>query len=362
MARVHNFGAGPGALPLEALKRAQEELLDFQGTGMSIMEMSHRSKEYDAVHNEAIANLKQLIGMGDEYKVMFLGGGASTQFAMVPMNLLGPGKSADYILTGHWSEGAHKEAKLFGTTRVAATTKENDTYTRIPKQNELDLDPSAVYTHITTNNTIYGSQWHYVPNTGKVPIVADMSSDFLWKPFDPKPFGLIYAGAQKNLGPAGVTVVIIREDLLAQCRQDLPTMFKYHTHASKNSLFNTPPVFPIYMTWLTTQWLLGQGGLTAVQKTNEAKGKVIYGAIDGSGGFYRGPVASDSRSLMNVVFRLPSEELEAKFVAEAKKGGLVGLKGHRSVGGIRASTYNAISLESVQVLAAFMKEFARTNG
>ena len=362
MKRVHNFGAGPAALPLEILEEAKAELLDFQGTGMSILEMSHRSKEYDAVHHEAMANVKELIGLGDEYKVLFLGGGASLQFTMLPMNLLGPGRSADYVVTGHWSENAVKEAKLQGTVNVAADTKENGSFTRIPRQDELKLDPKAAYVHITTNNTIYGTEWHEYPKTGNVPLVADMSSDFLSHPFDGKQFGAIYAGAQKNLGPAGVTIVILRDDLLAQCRQDLPTMLKYQTHAAKESLFNTPPVFAIYLSNLTLRWLKKNGGLAAMEKVNKAKGEVIYGAIDGSNGFYRGPVAKDSRSLMNVVFRLPNEELDAKFVAEGKKAGLVGMKGHRSTGGIRVSTYNAVSLASVQAVADFMKEFARING
>ncbi len=362
MNRVHNFGAGPGALPLEVVETAQKELLDFQGTGMSIMEMSHRSKEYDAVHQEAMANVKELLGLGDNFKVLFVGGGASTQFAMVPMNLLGGDKSADYVVTGHWSEGAVKEAKLFGKVNIAATTKENDTYTRIPKQDELKLDPSAVYVHVTSNNTIYGTQWASFPETGNVPIVCDMSSDFLSRPIPAEKFGLIYAGAQKNMGPAGVTVVVVREDVLGQCRQDLPTMLKYTTHASKDSLYNTPPVFPIYVSNLVLRWIKAKGGLAGVQRENEAKGKAIYGAIDESGGFYRGPVAKDSRSLMNVVFRLPSEELEAKFIAEGKKQSFVGMKGHRSTGGIRVSTYNAVPLASVQAVVSFMKEFARTNG
>lgn len=362
MNRVHNFGAGPAALPLDVLQIAQKELLDYQGTGMGIMEASHRGKEYDAIHHEAMANVKELLGLGDDWKVLFLGGGASLQFAMLPMNLLGPGRSADYIVTGHWSEAAVKEARLLGTVNIAATTKENDTFTRIPRQDELKLDPKATYVHVTSNNTIYGTQWAAFPNTGSVPIACDMSSDIFSRTFDPKPFGVIYAGAQKNLGPAGVTLVMMRDDLLAQCRTDLPAMLKYQTHASKESLYNTPPVFPIYVSNLVLRHLKAKGGLAAVEKENRAKGEVIYGAIDGSGGFYRGPVARDSRSLMNVVFRLPSEDLEAKFIAEGKKQGFVGMKGHRSTGGIRVSTYNAITIDSLRALAAFMAEFARANG
>ncbi len=364
MNRVHNFGAGPAALPLEALQEAQAEFLDYKGSGMSILEASHRGKEYDAVHHEAMANVKELLGLGDDWKVLFVGGGASLQFAMLPMNLLHGDRSADYVVTGHWSEGAVKEAKIQGVKySIAATTKEeNGGFTRIPKQAELKLDPNAAYVHITTNNTIYGTEWQYTPDTGKVPIAADMSSDFLSRPIEVAKYGMIYAGAQKNLGPAGVTVVALRDALLEQCRTDIPTMLRYRTHAEKESLYNTPPVFAIYLSNLCLRWLKKNGGLPAMEKVNKAKGEVLYGAIDSSGGFYRGPVAKDSRSLMNVVFRLPSEELEAKFIAEGKKAGIVGVKGHRSVGGIRLSTYNAVSLDAVKAVVSFMDEFKRTNG
>jgi len=359
--RIHNYYAGPAALPQEVLEQACAEMLDFRGSGMSVMETSHRSKEYEAVHNEAIALFKELMGMGEEWKVLFLQGGASLQFAMVPMNFLAEGRSADYILTGSWSKKALKEAKLLGKPRVAATTEENGVFNRIPKQAELKLDPGAVYCHITSNNTIFGTQWHRFPDIGNVPLVADMSSDILSRPMDVKPFGLIYAGAQKNLGPSGVTVVAIHDRLLAQAREGLPTMLSYKTHIADNSLYNTPPSFAIYILNLTLNWLKKKGGTAAMGRENAQKTELIYGAIDGSSGFYRCPVERESRSQMNVVFRLPSEDLEAKFISEGKKAGFVGLKGHRSVGGIRVSIYNANGLDSVKDITTFMKDFAGRN-
>ncbi len=357
-ARVFNFNPGPAVLPLPALERARDELLDFAGTGMSILETSHRSKEYEAVHQEAKALIKELLALPDDYHVIFLGGGASLQFAMVPMNLLGEGKSADYVITGSWSKLALKEAKILGTPRVAATS-EPDRFTYIPT--ELDLDPNAVYVHITSNNTIYGTQYHRFPDTGGVPIVADMSSDIMWRPFDVRPFGLIYAGAQKNMGPAGVTVIIIRDDMLKKCKPGLPTMLSYVTHVEKDSLHNTCPVFAIYMVRNVLAWVKEQGGLAAMEKRNREKGDLLYAAVDADPDFFRAPVRKDSRSYMNAVFRLPSEELEAAFIAEAKKRGMVGLKGHRSVGGIRVSMYNALPLEAVQTLVNFMEDFRKTH-
>lgn len=358
MERARNFNPGPAALPLTVLQRVQAELLNFAGTGMAILEISHRSKDYEAVHNGAQALLRELLGIPQEYTILFLGGGASLQFSMVPMNLLGPGMSADYIITGAWSQKAFKEAKLVGSPRVAASTEVDGKFTRIPKQEELQLDPHARYVHITSNNTIFGTQWQSFPKTGQVPLVADMSSDFLWRPFDVKPFGLIYGGAQKNLGPAGVTLVIIRQDLLNLCREDIPIILRFKTHASNNSLYNTPPVFAIYVLKLVLEWIKERGGLTAMERENRAKAERIYGVIDAFPAFYLAPVEKESRSYMNAVFRLPNQELEARFLEEAKAHNFVGLKGHRSVGGIRVSMYNYVERTWVEELASFMEDFA----
>jgi phosphoserine aminotransferase len=361
MARVYNFNPGPAALPLQALERARDELIDFRGSGMSIIEHSHRGKEYEAVHDEAIALIRELLSVSDDYHVLFLQGGASQQFAMVPMNLLPPGKSADYVLTGGWSEKALEEAKIVGTTRIAATTGVSGKYTRIPKASELDLDPKAAYVHLTSNNTLFGTQWSEFPDTGSVPLVCDMSSDFMWRKFDVNKFGLIYAGAQKNVGPSGIAIVLARKDLVEGGRKDIPKVFRYKTHADNRSLYNTPPTFSIYLVRNVLACLKEEGGLAAVEKKNREKGRILYGAIDENPDFFRAPVEKDSRSLMNVVFRLPTEALEDQFVAEAKKAKMVGLKGHRSVGGIRVSTYNAVSIEAVQTLTTFMREFAKAN-
>lgn len=359
MTRIKNFNAGPAALPLEALERAQRELLDFEGTGMSIMEHSHRGKVYEAVHNEAIRLLEELLGIPSTHQTLFLQGGASQQFAMVPMNLLGQGQSADYVLTGAWAKKAFGEAKIVGTARVAATTEVDGKFPRIPKQSELQLDPKAAYVHITSNNTIAGTQYHSFPNVGSVPLVADMSSDFLWKPIDVSKFGLIYAGAQKNVGPSGVVVVVIRKDLVEKGRTDIPKIFRYSTHAAENSLYNTPPTFSIYLIRNVLDVIKKGGGVAAMEQKNREKGDALYAAIEGRSDFYRCPVDKDSRSYMNVVFNLPTPELEAEFVSAAQKQGLVGLKGHRSVGGIRASIYNAVSLEWVRALVDFMNGFHR---
>jgi phosphoserine aminotransferase len=362
MSRVSNFNAGPAALPLPVLERAREELLDYAKSGMSIMEHSHRGKVYESVHDEAIALLRDLMGISDAYHVLFLQGGASQQFAMVPMNLLPAGKSADYLMTGAWSEKALSEAKLLGTARGIASTKtEKKTYERIPRQDEIQVDPNAAYVHMTTNNTIFGTQWKSEPNVGALPLVADASSDILSRKVDVNKYGLIYAGAQKNLGPSGVTVVIVRKDLVEAGRKDIPVIFRYGTHAENNSLYNTPPTFGIYLMRNVLLWIKDSGGLTKIEAANEEKGRILYGAIDGQPDYYKGPVAKDSRSLMNIVFRLPSEALEEKFAKEATAAGMVGLKGHRSVGGIRASTYNAVSVADVQKLADFMKAFASKN-
>jgi phosphoserine aminotransferase len=357
MARAKNFNAGPAALPVRALEQARDELLDFQGTGMSIIEHSHRGKAYEAVHDEALGLVRELLGVPDTYDVLFLQGGASQQFAVIPMNLLPAGKSADYIVTGTWSKKALSEAKTLGATRVAATTEVDGKFPRIPKQAELDLDPAAAYVHLTSNNTIAGTQWHAFPDVGNVPLVADMSSDILWRPIDVSRFGLIYAGAQKNIGPSGLALVIIRKDLVESGRKDIPKIFQYRTHAAEKSLYNTPPTFSIYLMRNVLALMKETGGLAAMEQRNREKADLVYRAIEARPGFYRSPVDPDSRSTMNIVFNLPTPELEAEFVAAAQKEGLVGLKGHRSVGGIRASVYNAAELDWVQALVDFMAAF-----
>ncbi|AUX44016.1 MFS transporter [Sorangium cellulosum] len=359
MARVHNFNAGPAGLPLPPLERAQRELLDFEGTGMSIMEHSHRGKAFEAVHNEAISLLRQLLRVPDDYHVLFMQGGAAMQFALVPMNLLPPDRSADYIMTGGWSEKALEEAKRVGTVRVAASTAVDKRYTRIPHQNELSLDPNAAYVHMTTNNTLFGTQWHWLPDTGDVPLVADMSSDILWRPIDVSRFALIYAGAQKNIGPSGVTVVLVRKDLVDRARKDIPVIFRYATYAANNSLYNTPPTFAIYLMRNVLAYTLEIGGLEELERRNRKKAELLYATLDAKADFFLAPAEKESRSFMNVVFRLPSEDLEKRFVAEAAKEGMVGLAGHRSTGGIRVSTYNAVTIESVERLTAFMRDFAK---
>jgi phosphoserine aminotransferase len=358
--RIYNFSAGPAVLPLPVLEEVQKNLLGLPGVGMSILEISHRSKAFDAVINEAVADIRSLASIPDNYHILFLQGGASTQFSMAPMNLLSPDRSADYVITGSWSKKALKEAQKVGRTNVAGTT-EPEKFTRIPSQSDLKLDPAASYVHITTNNTIFGTEWKNEPETGSVPLVADTSSDMFSRPIAVSRYGLIYAGAQKNLGPAGVTLVILRDDLLARSPKNLPTMLDYNTYAKENSLYNTPPVFAIYIVGLVMKWIIKQGGLDEVHKRNQEKAGLLYDEID-STGFYRGHAAPDSRSLMNVTFRLSTEDLEKQFVAEATKAGLDGLKGHRSVGGIRASIYNAFPREGVDALVSFMKEFERTHG
>ncbi|AGC46717.1 phosphoserine aminotransferase [Myxococcus stipitatus DSM 14675] len=361
--RVINFNPGPAGLPLPALERAREELLDFQATGMSVMEHSHRGKDYEAVHDEAISLLTQLVGLPSSHQVLFLTGGASQQFAQVPMNYLTPGTSADYLMTGVWSEKALDEAKYYGTPRVAATTVQPDKhYTRVPRQDELNLDPKAAYVHITTNNTIYGTQWHTFPDVGGVPLVADMSSDFLWKKMDLSRFALTYAGAQKNLGPSGVTLVVAAKDFIARGRKDIPKIFRYSIHAENNSLYNTPPTLAIYLVRNVLAWMKDVGGLAQVEAWNRQKADLLYGALDKHSGFYRAPVERESRSVMNVVFHLPTPELDAAFVADAKQQGMVGLKGHRTAGGIRVSTYNAVTVENVRTLVTFMEHFMKTRG
>lgn len=359
--RIFNFNAGPAVLPLAVLVEAQSEFLNYNETGMSVMEISHRSKPYDEINDEAEANMKSLLGLGDEYRVLFLQGGASTQFAMVPMNFLAPGRTADYIMTGTWSEKAKKEADLLGQTHVAASTADGN-YKRIPKEPEIKLSENPVYVHLTSNNTIFGTQWRDFPDLGNVPVIADMSSDILSRPFDAAKFAMIYAGAQKNLGPAGVTIVIIRKDLVATCNKKIPTMLRYDIHEKNDSLYNTPPCYSVYMVNLILRWLKKNGGVAAMYKRNLEKARILYDTIDQSQGFYRGHADTDSRSLMNVTFRLPSEELENKFAAESIRAGMQGLKGHRSVGGLRASIYNAMPIEGCKALREFMLDFQRKNG
>ena len=358
--RIFNFSAGPAVLPLEVLEEAQRDLMALPGVGMSILEISHRSKPFDEVIEGCEADLRALAGIPANYHVLFLQGGASLQFSMVPMNLLPSGGSADYIVTGSWSEKAVKEAKRVGGVKIAASTA-SENFARVPKQSELTLDPAAAYVHYTTNNTIFGTEWHYVPDVGRVPLVADTSSDMFSRPIDVGKFGLIYAGAQKNLGPSGLTLVIVRDDLVARTPASLATMLQYGVHVENKSMYNTPPVFGVYIMRLVLKWLLKEGGLPAIDARNTRKADKLYAEIDRTG-YYRGHAHKDSRSRMNVTFRLPSEELEKKFVKESTAAGLDGLKGHRSVGGIRASIYNAFPEAGVDALVAFMKEFERTNG
>lgn len=358
--RAYNFNAGPAAMPLSALQKAQAELLDFNGTGMSIMEHSHRGKEYEAVHNQAIALLKELMAIPENYEVLFVQGGASLQFAMVPMNFLPAGKQAGYVMTGAWSEKAFAEAEKLGAAYIAATAKEGN-YRRIPALKEIKVQQDTAYLHITSNNTIFGTEWHSFPDTGEIPLIADMSSDILSHPFDVSKFALIYAGAQKNLGPSGVTVVIIRREFLEQANKNLPAMLKYATFAKDNSLYNTPPTFSIYMVKLMLEWVKEQGGVTAIHKRNQEKAALLYEVIDASNGFYVGHAQPEARSLMNVTFRLADEALEKKFLEEVKKEGFVGLNGHRSVGGCRASMYNAVPYEACKALRDKMLAFQKEN-
>jgi phosphoserine aminotransferase len=356
-ARIHNFSAGPAVLPVEVLEQVQRDLLSLPGVGMSVLEISHRSAAFEEILEGCEADVRKLAGVPDGYHVLFLQGGASLQFSMVPMNLLPQGGSADYVVTGVWAQKAVKEAKRVGSVKIAGST-EADNFNRVPKQQELKLDPGAAYVHYTTNNTIYGTQCFYTPETGSVPLVADASSDIFSRPIDVAKYGLIYAGAQKNLAPAGVTLVIIRDNLLKRTPATLPTMLQYGVHVENKSLYNTPPVFAIYVMRLVLRWLIAQGGLDTVERANARKADKLYAEIDRTG-FYRGHAQKDSRSRMNVTFRLPSEELDKKFGKEATAAGLDGLKGHRSVGGLRASIYNAFPEAGVDALVQFMQEFER---
>ncbi|MBL8150855.1 MAG: 3-phosphoserine/phosphohydroxythreonine transaminase [Blastocatellia bacterium] len=358
--RIFNFSAGPAVLPMSVLEEAQRDLISLPGVGMSVLEISHRSKTFEDIIEAAEADIRKLYNISDNYHLLFLQGGASLQFSMVPLNLLEKGGQADYIITGAWSKAALKEAKKVGQTNVVATT-EAENFRRIPKQSEFNLNSEACYVHYTSNNTIFGTQWQSEPEVGSVPLICDASSDVLSRPLDIDKYGLIYAGAQKNMGPAGVTMVIIRKDLVKEPSPELATMLAYKTHTETKSLYNTPPVFSIYIVRLVAKWLLGLGGLEVMEKMNQEKGHLLYDAID-STEFYKGHAEKDSRSLMNVTFRLPNEDLEKKFVKEATASGLDGLKGHRSVGGLRASIYNAFPKEGVEALVSFMKEFERKNG
>jgi phosphoserine aminotransferase len=358
--RVYNFSAGPAVLPEEVIKEAQENLFALPGVGMSILEISHRSKTFDKIINETRADLKSLLDINDKYDILFLQGGASLQFSMVPLNLMPPKNKADYIITGSWSKKALKEAKRVGAINIAATT-ESENFTRIPKQEELKLDPDASYVHFTSNNTIYGTEWSKEPETGNVPLVCDASSDILSKKIDVNKYGVIYAGAQKNMGPSGVTVVIIRKDLLERSADTLHSMLNYKIQSENGSLYNTPSTIGIYIIGLVAKWLIKNGGLDAMNKVNKEKAELLYKCFDGSNGFFKGHALPDSRSIMNVTFRLPSEELEKKLIAEATAAGFDGLKGHRSVGGLRASIYNAFPKKGVEELVDFLKAFQSKN-
>jgi phosphoserine aminotransferase len=370
--RVFNFNAGPAALPLPVLERIREELLDWRGSGMSVMEMSHRSPEFESINAAAEQKLRSLLAIPDDYAVIFLQGGGSLQFSMVPMNLCLPGKPVDVLHTGAWTAKAIGELKKGFAHSIAAST-ESEKFARLPRTNEIKFSPDASYVHICANNTIEGTQWTAIPETGATPLVADMSSDIASRPIDMKKFGLIFAGAQKNLGPSGVTVVIVRKDLAERADKNLPTLLQYRTHIKEKSLYHTPPTFAVYVVGLVLEWIESLGGVPGIQKRNDAKAKLLYGAIEASGGFYHCPVENSSRSKMNVVFRVAGgkgsskaapevDALETQFVKEAAAAGLVGTPGHRSVGGMRISLYNAVTLEAVEALTSFMREFHRTRG
>ncbi|SRR5581483_6175977 len=361
MTKVYNFSAGPAVLPEDVLKQAQQELLDWHGSGMSVMEMSHRGKEFIGIAEKAEADLRELLAIPANYKVLFLQGGATAQFAMVPMNLLRGKKKADYIHTGEWSKKAIKEAQKFCTVNIAASS-ESTKFTTIPPRGEWKLDPDAAYVHYCGNETIGGVEFFSIPDTGNVPLVSDMSSTFLSRPLDVAKFGLIYAGAQKNFGPSGLAVAIVREDLIGQVLPGTPSMFDYKIHADNGSMYNTPPTYAWYIAGLVFEWLKKKGGLKAMAEINQRKAKKLYDYIDGSGGFYKNPVAVSCRSWMNVPFTLREETLDEEFLKGAKGAKLLQLKGHRSVGGMRASIYNAMSEAGVDALISYMKDFAKSKG
>ncbi len=361
MERVHNFNAGPAVLPEEVLREAQQDLFNYKGMGLSVMEMSHRSKEYEAIIDATRDSVKRIYALDEDYEVLFLQGGASMQFLMVPMAFAAEGKTANYINTGQWSKKAISEAKKIGKPVHVAATSEDRNFCYIPKSWALSDNPA--YLHITNNNTIFGTEWKTDPEVpATVPLIADMSSNFMSKPIQARRYDMIYAGAQKNVGPAGCVVVIIKKSLLEKQNAGLPTMLDYQVHAKNGSMYNTPPTFTIYMIGLVLKWIEDFGGLQMVEQNNIAKAKYIYDAIDASGGFYKGTVDQEDRSLMNITFRLTSEELEAQFISEAKKQGMIGLKGHRDVGGCRASTYNSLPLPAAHALSEFMRDFQSKNG
>jgi phosphoserine aminotransferase len=359
--RVINFNAGPSALPLPALERAQRELLDFQGTGMSIMEHSHRGKDYERVHDEAIKLVTELLSVPESHQVLFMQGGASTQFALVPMNLRSEEHAGDYVITGTWSQKAYDEAKIVGKPAIAADPSHDGRFSRIPKQSELKLSGNAPYVHITTNNTIFGTQYFDFPSTGKTPLIADMSSDIMWRPIDVSRFGLIYAGAQKNAGPAGLTFVIVRDDLIGKAAKGTPTVMDYKLQADADSMLNTPAAYAMYIAGLVFKWLKQLGGLPEIEKRNIEKSRLLYDFIDSSALFHN-PVAREDRSRMNVPFTLKDSRLDEEFLKGAAKRGMVQLKGHRSVGGMRASIYNAMPIEGLRALVEYMKEFEAQHG
>lgn len=357
--RVYNFSAGPSVLPIEVLEKVQKDLLNYEGSGQSVMEMSHRSKEFKKIIQDAEADLRELMNIPDNYKVLFLQGGGTLQFSMVPLNLLGESKKADYVITGTWAKKAYKEAVKFGDIKVAASS-EKDTFTWVPKLKKEDFRSDADYVYITLNNTIYGTRYNYIPETGDIPLVADMSSNILSQEIDVSKFGIIWAGAQKNVGPAGVTIVIIREDLIGKAPSDIPTYLDYNIHAENDSMYNTPPCFSIYVAGEVFRHIKALGGVKEMERRNVEKAEMLYDYIDASR-LYTCPVAKDDRSLMNVVFVTGDADLDKKFVAEAKEQGLVNLAGHRSIGGMRASIYNAMSKEGVEKLIEFMKKFEEEN-
>ncbi len=360
MSRVYNFSAGPSMLPEAVLRKAADEMLDYQGSGQSVMEMSHRSKVYDSIIKEAEALLREVMNIPDNYKVLFLQGGASSQFAMVPLNLMTKSGKADYVVTGQWAKKAYKEASRYGECKVVASS-EDKTFSYIPKLDKATFTPDADYFHICMNNTIYGTVYHELPDTGDVPLVADISSCILSEPIDVSKFGMLYAGAQKNMAPAGVTIVIIREDLIGDAQDITPTMFNYKTHADNDSMFNTPPCYTIYMAKLVLEWVKNEiGGLEKMKELNEKKAKLLYDFLDNSK-LFKGTVVKEDRSLMNVPFVTGDADLDAKFVKESVEAGFVNLKGHRSVGGMRASIYNAMPYEGVEALVEFMKKFEAEN-
>lgn len=358
--RIYNFSAGPAVLPEEVLKEAQEELYSYKDSGMSVMEMSHRSKDYDAIFKGAQNDLKKLLDISDNYEVLFLQGGATLQFSMVPLNIMPPNNKADYINTGAWAKKAIKEAKRVGEVNIAGTSEATN-FNRIPKQNELKLSPDASYVHFTSNNTIFGTQFQSEPEVGNIPLVCDTSSDMLHKKIDVNKYGIIYAGAQKNMGPSGATIVIINKDLLERSSDQIHTYLNYKVHVDGESLYNTPPTFAVYIIGLVYKWLLNMGGLDEMYRRNLEKANILYDFMDSSDGYYKGTAEKEDRSLMNITFRLPNEELEKKLIAEAAANGFSGLKGHRSVGGLRASIYNAFPKKGVEDLTEFMKDFKENN-